>query len=35
MKQDYIKEKINHHKDIKNNCWTAIIVSLSGTFKFL
>ena len=33
MKQNYIKELINYHKDIKNNFWAGLIVSAGGTLS--
>lgn len=31
MKEELIKELISYHKDLKNNFWAGLIVSLSGS----
>ena len=35
MNKDYIKEQINHSRDIKNNLWTSFIVSIGGTLGLM
>ena len=31
MDKEYLKEKINHNRNIKDNIWTALIVTIGGT----
>lgn len=35
MDREYIKEKINHNRNIKDNLWTAFIVTAGGTLSLM
>ncbi len=33
MSKDNLREEIQHHRDIKNNLWTALILTIGGTIS--